>query len=59
LPVTNWQELSLEQHETLAAFRVRFSEFQEHPGKPMRAIASEEEVEAHLFSPLKRLLFPD
>ena len=47
LPITNWQDLSLEQHETLAAFRVRFSEFQEHLGKTMRAIAVEEEVEAH------------
>ena len=49
LPVTNWQVLSLEQHETLAAFRVRFSEFQEHLGKTMRAIAIEEEVEAERF----------
>jgi ABC-type glutathione transport system ATPase component len=39
LPITDWQHLSLEQHETLAAFRVRFSEFQEHLGKTMRAIA--------------------
>jgi hypothetical protein len=46
LPITNWQDLSFEQHETLAAFRVRFSEFQEHLGKTMRAIAIEEEVEA-------------
>ena len=54
LPITNWQILSLGQHETLAAFRVRFSEFQEHLGKTMRAIAIEEdEVEAHLFAPLK------
>jgi hypothetical protein len=49
LPITNWQDLSLEQHETLAAFRVRFSEFQEHLGKTMRAIAIEEEVEAERF----------
>ena len=27
LPIANWQALSLEQHETLVAFRVRFSEF--------------------------------
>lgn len=32
----------MEQHETLAAFRVRFSGFQEHPGKTIRAIAIEE-----------------
>lgn len=49
LPITNWQHLSLEQHETLAAFRVRFSEFQEHLGKTMRAIAIEEEVETERF----------
>jgi len=49
LPVTNWQAISLEQHETLAAFRVRFSEFQEHLGKTMRAISIEEEVGADRF----------
>ncbi|MHB1620716.1 MAG: hypothetical protein ACYCTY_12170 [Sulfuricella sp.] len=49
LPITNWRTLSLEQHETLAAFRVRFSEFQEHLGKTMRAVAIEEEVEAERF----------
>lgn len=49
LPIRNWQDLSLEQHEALAAFRVRFSEFQEHLGKTMRAIAIEEEVEAERF----------
>ena len=37
------QRVSLEQHETLAAFRVRFSEFQEHLGKTMRAVAIEEQ----------------
>jgi hypothetical protein len=49
LPVSNWRTLSLEQHEILAAFRVRFSEFQEHLGKTMRAIAIEEEVEVERF----------
>lgn len=48
-PVANGRTLSLEQHETLAAFRVRFSEFQEHLGKTMRAIAIEEEVEVERF----------
>ena len=48
-PVTNWQEMSMEQHEMLAAFRVRFSEFQEHMGKTMRAVAIEEEVDAERF----------
>lgn len=49
LPIYNWRALSLEQHETLAAFRVRFSEFQEHLGKTMRAVAIEEEVEVERF----------
>ena len=48
-PVSNWQTLSFEQHEMLAAFRVRFSEFQEHLGKTMRAVAVEEEVEVERF----------
>ncbi len=48
-PVGNWQALSFEQHEKLAAFRVRFSEFQEHMGKTMRAVANEEEVETERF----------
>lgn len=49
LPIKNWQTLSMEQHEILAAFRVRFSEFQEHLGKTMRAIALEEEIEVERF----------
>jgi len=49
LSVENWQGLSLEQHEKLAAFRVRFSEFQEHMGKTMRAVSIEEEVEVERF----------
>jgi len=48
-PISNWRTLSLEQHEMLAAFRVRFSEFQEHLGKTMRAVAIEEEVEVERF----------
>lgn len=42
-PIREWAELTPEQHESLAAFRVRFSEFQEHLGKTMCAIAIEEE----------------
>jgi len=49
LPIKNWQTLNMEQHETLAAFRVRFSEFQEHLGKTMRAIAIEEEIDVERF----------
>ena len=49
LPVTDWKSLSLEDHEVLAAFRVRFSEFQEHLGKTMKAVAREEEVDVDRF----------
>ena len=48
-PVTHWQSLDFEQHEMLAAFRVRFSEFQEHLGKTMRAVAIEEEISVERF----------
>lgn len=43
LPVQDWSCLQPDQHESLAAFRVRFSEFQEHMGKTMKAVALEEE----------------
>ena len=43
LAQTDWSALAPEQHESLAAFRVRFSEFQEHLGKAMRAVATLEE----------------
>lgn len=43
VPIDDWGNLTPKNHETLAAFRVRFSEFQEHLGKAMRAIAIEEE----------------
>lgn len=38
------QGLSDEEAEILAAFRTRFSEFQEHTGKLIKSIAIEEEV---------------
>lgn len=41
--------LSAEDHETLAAFRIRFSEFQEHLGKAMRNVAVAEEVDTDRF----------
>jgi hypothetical protein len=44
MPMADWSALSADQHESLAAFRVRFSEYQEHLGKTMRAIAIEEEA---------------
>jgi hypothetical protein len=39
LPITDWQSLKADQHETLAAFRIRFSEFQEHMGKTIKAVS--------------------
>lgn len=42
--------LTLQESEILAAFRMRFSEFQEHLGKLLRAIAQEEEIEITGFS---------
>lgn len=50
MPIHDWESLSPEQHETLAAFRVRFSEFQEHLGKAMRAVAIEEEQRTETFT---------
>lgn len=44
------RSLTLQESEILAAFRMRFSEFQEHLGKLLRAIAQEEEVEITGFS---------
>lgn len=43
LPIQTWSDLTPENHETLAAFRVRFSEFQKQLGKALRAVAIEEE----------------
>jgi len=50
LPITDWQALQPDQHETLAAFRIRFSEYQEHMGKTMKAIAVEEEKASEPFT---------
>lgn len=41
--------LAPEEHETLAAFRVRFGEFQEHLGKTLRNLAIEEEIDVERF----------
>jgi hypothetical protein len=49
LPLQDWTLLTPDQHESLAAFRVRFSEFQEHIGKTMRAVAVEEEQDLERF----------
>ena len=50
LPIQNWQALQPDQHETLAAFRIRFSEYQEHMGKTRKAIAVEEEKPSEPFT---------
>jgi len=50
LPIEDWARLQPDQHESLAAFRVRFSEFQEHMGKTMKAIAVEEEKPSEPFT---------
>ena len=49
LQLKAWDTLSPDQHESLAAFRVRFSEFQEHLGKTMRSVAMEEEQDIECF----------
>ena len=49
LLLKDWKALSPDQHESLAAFRVRFSEFQEHLGKIMRSVAMEEEQDVERF----------
>lgn len=43
LQLKDWAGMGPDQHESLAAFRLRFSEFQEHLGKTMRSVAIEEE----------------
>lgn len=54
VPIRNWAELTAEQHESLAAFRIRFSEYQEHIGKAMRAVANEEEEDQEPFGAVSR-----
>ena len=49
LLMKDWAALGPDQHESLAAFRVRFSEFQEHLGKTMRSVAIEEEQDVDRF----------
>ena len=50
LPIQDWQALQPEHHETLAAFRIRFSEYQEYMGKTMKAVAVEEEKPSEPFT---------
>ncbi|TVR60384.1 MAG: hypothetical protein EA420_14290 [Candidatus Competibacteraceae bacterium] len=56
MPIVDWSALSADQHESLAAFRVRFSEYQEHLGKTMRAIAIEEEAVTEPFGAVLALM---
>lgn len=46
--------LTPEEHETIAAFRTRLADFQEHLGKTMRSVAIEEEVNVDRFASLTR-----
>ena len=48
-PLHDMAQLTADQHESLAAFRVRFSEFQEQLGKAMRAVAMQEEQNVDSF----------
>lgn len=41
--------LTPEEHETIAAFRIRLADFQEHLGKAMRGVAIEEEINVDRF----------
>ena len=52
LLLKDWASLPPDQHESLATFRVRFSEFQEHLGKTMRSVAIEEEQDVERFGPV-------
>ena len=56
VPRTGVQELSADDHESLAAFRVRFSDYQEHLGKTMRAVAIEEALEVDRFGTVLALM---
>jgi hypothetical protein len=50
------QELTADDHESLAAFRVRFSDYQGHLGKTMRAVAIEEALEVDRFGTVLALM---
>jgi len=56
VPRTGVQELTADDHESLAAFRVRFSDYQEHLGKTMRAVAIEEALEVDRFGTVLALM---
>jgi hypothetical protein len=56
VPRIGVQELTADDHESLAAFRVRFSDYQEHLGKTMRAVAIEEALEVDRFGTVLALM---
>lgn len=56
VPRIGTQELSADDHESLAAFRVRFSDYQEHLGKTMRTVAIEEALEVDRFGTVLALM---
>jgi hypothetical protein len=56
LPRMTSQNLTADDHESLAAFRVRFSDFQEHLGKTMRAVAVEEALDIERFGTVLALM---
>lgn len=59
LAMLDWGALTDDQHESLAAFRVRFGEMQEHLGKAMRAVAIEEEVDVDRFGAVLAHIYED
>jgi hypothetical protein len=56
VPRIGVQELTADDHESLAAFRVRFSDYQGHLGKTMRAVAIEEALEVDRFGTVLALM---
>ncbi len=56
VPRIGAEVLSADDHESLAAFRVRFSDFQEHLGKAMRAVAIEEALDVDRFGTVLALM---
>lgn len=56
VPRIRLQSLTPDEHESLAAFRVRFSDFQEHLGKTMRSVAVEEALDVERFGTVLALM---
>lgn len=49
MPIRDWDALTPDRHESLAAYRLRFREFQANLGKTMPAVAIEEEATTEPF----------